>query len=123
VRALLDEQLSPEIASRLRSRGLDVEAVAARPGQIGMSDEEVVDVAAREGRAVVTSNVKDFRPIVAARLAEGRGHEGLILLPATRTRTRAAAVAIADGIEAIMRANPGGIAGSGRWLPPSIRGG
>lgn len=122
MKALLDEQLSSAIAAELRSRGLDVEAVTERPELVRKSDDEIVACAALEGRAVVTNNVKDFRPIVAKRLLEGQSHGGLILLPARRSRTRAATVGLADRIEAIMRANPDGVADSERWVPPSRSG-
>lgn len=118
MRELLDEQLSGAIATELRSRGLDVEAVCERPDLIRRSDEEVMAAATAAARAVVTNNIKDFRPIAARRLAEGSGHGGLVLLPARRSRTRAAARALADAIEAIMRADPGGLADSERWVPP-----
>lgn len=118
MRALLDEQLSSEIAAELRSRGLDAEAVSERPNLLRKSDAELMDAGAAEGRALVTSNVKDFRPIAAERLTNGRGHSGLILLPAKRSRRRAATRALAHGIAAIMQANPGGIPNSERWVPP-----
>lgn len=118
MKALLDEHLSGSLAAELRSRGLDVEAVVERPELVGRSDDEIVDFASTAGRAVVTNNVKDFRPIAAARLADGRGHGGLILLPAKRSRTRAALISLADGIAAVMRANPDGIGGSERWVAP-----
>lgn len=120
MKALLDEHLSGEIAAELRSRRLDVEAVAERPELKGKPDEDLMEAAMAESRAMVTSNIKDFRPIAAARLAAGRGHAGLILLSARRSRTRAALPALADGIEAIMHSNPEGIADSERWVPPDI---
>jgi hypothetical protein len=70
----------------LRERGLDVEAVVERAGLVQAPDHEVLDTAAREGRAVVSSNIKDFRPLAAERVTDGRGHAGLILLPARRSR-------------------------------------
>jgi hypothetical protein len=117
VKALLDEQLSSRLALELRRRGLDVEAVAERVDLIGLADDRLMDVAAAEGRALVTNNIKDFRPIAARRLGDGHGHAGLILLPATRSRSRAAIGGLADDVEAIMRANPKGLADSERWLP------
>ncbi len=117
MKALLDEQLSPQIARVLRERGLDVEAVAERSDLPQASDAEVFDVASREQRAVVTNNVKDFRPIAAERLADGRGHAGLILLPASRGRGRDATGALADAIETLMRAHPDGIADAEHWIP------
>lgn len=118
MKALLDEQLSPLIARVLRERGLDVVAAAERPDLIEASDREIVDTATREQRAVVTNDIKDFRPIAAERLTDGRGHPGLILLPASRGRRRDATGALADAIESILRAHPDGIPGSEHWVPP-----
>ncbi|HEX4836915.1 MAG TPA: DUF5615 family PIN-like protein [Solirubrobacteraceae bacterium] len=118
MKALLDEQLSPQIARVLRERGLDVEAVAERADLPQASDSEILDAAAREQRAVVTNNTKDFRPIAGERLTDGRGHAGLILLPARRSRSRHATGALADAIEDVMRTHPGGIAGAERWIAP-----
>lgn len=118
LRCLLDEQLSREIARLLRERGLDAQAVQERSALVARPDEQLMDVAAAEKRALVTNNVKHFRPVAAERLARGAGHAGLILLAARHPRTRAAAPSIAAAIEAIMRANPGGIADSERWIAP-----
>jgi len=116
VKVLLDEHFSPAIAHRLRERGLDVEAVVEWSDLAEKPDREVLDSANREGRAVVTNNIKDFRPIAAERLAEGRGHAGLILVQASRGRRRADTGRLADAIETVMREHPDGIAGSERWL-------
>lgn len=118
MKALLDEQLSPQIAELLRQAGHDVLAVADRDDLIGCSDRVVFEIADREGRALVTNNVKDFRPLAAERLTTGRTHPGLILLPSARIRTRAAVPAIAAAIEVILRDHPGGIGGSERWIGP-----
>ena len=118
MRALLDEQLSVEIARELRRRGGDVEAVTERPELLRASDERLMEVAMQEDRAVVTNNLRHFRPIAAQRLAQGKQHAGLILLPSSRARNRAATGMLADAIEAVMRANPEGIAGAERWIAP-----
>jgi len=118
VKALLDEQLSPLIAHLLRERGLDVVAAAERTDLVETSDREVFDTATREQRAVVTNDIKDFRPIAAERIVDGRGHAGLILLSAGRSRRRAATGALADAIEVLLRAHPDGIADAEHWLPP-----
>jgi Protein of unknown function DUF82. len=68
VRALLDEQLSPQIASVLRQRGHDVVAVTDRADLIGRTDRIILEVASAEGRAVITNNIKDFRPPAAERV-------------------------------------------------------
>ena len=121
MKALLDEQLSPQIAALLRQAGLDVEAVTDRPDLIGRSDVFIFEVACSEDRAVITNNVKDFRPLAAQRLAQGRIHAGLILLPSARTRTRAAITLLADRIAGVLRDNPGGLASSERWIGPPTR--
>ncbi len=118
MKALLDEQLSPQIAVLLRQVGLDVEAVADRPDLVGRSDMVIFEVACREDRAVITNNIKDFRPLAAQWLAQGRVHGGLILLPSARTRTRAATTMLADRIASILQDNPDGLASSERWISP-----
>jgi hypothetical protein len=118
VKALLDEQLSPQNAALLRHGGLDVEAVADRPDLAGRSDMLIFEVACSEDRAVITNNIKDFRPLAAQWLAQGRVHSGLILLPSARTRTRAAITMLADRIANVLRDNPDGLASSERWIGP-----
>jgi len=117
VKALIDEQLSSEIANLLRERGHDVEAVAEREDLVGRPDRVIFDVAVAEGRAVVTNNVKDFRPLAAECLTQGRTHPGLILLPSTRARTRSAVSALADAIEGVLTAQPD-LTSSERWIGP-----
>jgi hypothetical protein len=118
VKALLDEQLSPQIARLLQERGLDAEAAAARTDLTEIPDRELFDLATREQRAVVTNNIKDFRPLAAERLANGSGHAGLVLLPASRSRRRGATGALADAIERLMRAHPNGIPDAEHWIAP-----
>jgi len=79
VKLLLDEMWPPTIAVALRQRGHDGEAVKDTPDLIGRPDPVIFAVAQAEGRAIVTENVADFRPLAAACLREGRSHTGLIL--------------------------------------------
>jgi len=119
VKVLLDEQLSVEIAQELRRRGGDAEAVITeRPELLRASDERLVEVAVQEDRAVVTNNLRHFRPIAAQRLAQGKQHAGLILLPSNRARNLDATGMLADAIEAVMRANPKGIPDAEHWIAP-----
>jgi predicted nuclease of predicted toxin-antitoxin system len=118
VRAILDEQLSQQIAVLLRQAGYDVDAVSDREELAGRSDRFILEVACSEGRAVVTNNIKDFRPLAAEWLAQGRVHAGLILLPSTRTRTRNAIAAVAGAIENVLRDHQDGLSGSERWIDP-----
>lgn len=118
MKALLDEQLSAQIAELLRKAGYDVEAVLDRNDLIGRSDRVIFETACSEGRAVITNNIKDFRPPAAEFLAQGRIHAGLILLPSARTRSRDAIAAIVIAIESILRANPQGLNSGERWIGP-----
>jgi hypothetical protein len=118
VKVLLDEQLSDLIAQLLRKRGLDAQAIVERTDLLETPDHEVIETASREDRAVVTNNVKDFRPLAAKRITDGRGHAGLILHPAARDRSRDATGRLADAIEAVMRANSKGIPDAELWLAP-----
>jgi predicted nuclease of predicted toxin-antitoxin system len=119
VKALLDEQLSPRIAERLRHSGHDVQAVVDRRDLAGQRDRAILDIAVAGERAVITNNVKDFRPLAAERLARGETHAGLILLPSTRIRTRGAAEMLADAIDRILREHPDGLPATERWIPPA----
>jgi predicted nuclease of predicted toxin-antitoxin system len=121
VRAILDEQRSPQIVALLRKAGYDVDAVVDREDLAGRSDRVIFEVASTEGRAVITNNVKDFRPLAAEWLAQGRVHAGLIQLPSTRTRTRDSIVAIADAIEIILRDHPDGLDATEHWIGPLAR--
>jgi hypothetical protein len=84
----------------------------------GRSDRVILDVAFRQGRAVVANNIKDFRPLAAEWLAQGRVHGGLILLPSTRTRSRNAIAAVAAAIETVLQDHPDWLGGSERWIGP-----
>jgi|GEM_PF-434131 Domain of unknown function (DUF5615) len=89
VRLLLDEMLSPVIARELCARGHDVQAVAGHPEREALSDPDVLALARAERRAVVTNNIRDFRPLhVEAVLPGGLGHYGMIFMPGTYRRTK-----------------------------------
>jgi Domain of unknown function (DUF5615) len=112
--------LSPQIAVLLRQAGYDLDAVADRDDLVGRSDRIILEVASSEGRAVATTNIKDFRPLAAEWLAQGKVHAGLILLPSTRTRTRSAIAAVAGAIENVHRDHPDGLSGSECWIGPLL---
>ena len=77
MKLLLDEMYPSLIARELRARGHDVVSVHESPGS-GTSDEEVLHCARSEERAVVTENVRDYRPLAEALLAAGDSHAGLV---------------------------------------------
>jgi predicted nuclease of predicted toxin-antitoxin system len=81
LRLLLDANLPPRgIAARLREAGHHVLALAEAPAFEGLSDPQVLELAASEQRICVTRNSGDFAPL-ARELAEAqRPHAGLILI-------------------------------------------
>jgi uncharacterized protein YbjT (DUF2867 family) len=71
--------LSPAIARELRERGHDVLAITEHPGWAALSDPEVLAVARTERRAVVTNNLRDYRPLHADAITPGGpGHFGMV---------------------------------------------
>ncbi|HUY54434.1 MAG TPA: DUF5615 family PIN-like protein [Candidatus Nanopelagicaceae bacterium] len=87
MRLLLDEQLSPEIAKQLQRRGHDVLSVA-EAGLRGHDDAAVLVWASSQERAVVTNNIRDFRPLHANYLSAAIPHYGIILLPSSKFSLR-----------------------------------
>ena len=66
LRLLLDEDLSPWVAQRLREdEGVDAVHVRDR-GKLGVRDDEVANLAFAEERILVTANVRDFQRIANA---------------------------------------------------------
>lgn len=89
MKLLLDEMLSPDIARQLGSKGHDVEAIAELRSQAPLSDPEVMDQARAEHRALVTNNLRDFRPLHAdAIVPGGLGHFGMVFMSSHYRRTR-----------------------------------
>ena len=107
MKLLLDEMYPSLIARELRARGHDVVSVHESPGS-GTSDEQVLDHARSEGRAVVTENVRDFRPLAEALLAAGDSHAGLVFTTEKRwPRTSPGALITAlDGLLASTSEQP-----------------
>jgi len=108
VRLLPDEMLSPAIARELRERGHDVLAIAEHPGWAALSDPEVLAVARAERRAVVTNNLRDYRPLHNEAIAPGGpGHFGMIFMPSGYRRTKADMGRIIAALEATLKQYPG----------------
>lgn len=100
VRLLLDEMLAPVIAQRLRDLGHDVEAISGEASSKGLSDADVMTLALRQRRAVVTNNLVDFRPLHhEALLSGGPGHFGMVFMPGAYRRTRSDVSRIVQALE------------------------
>ena len=100
--------LSPAIARALRARGHDVEAVKEHPDWEGLSDPDLVVVARREQRAIVTSNLRHFRPLHAELITPGgAGHTGFVFVPTAYRHTRADIGRMVTALEAKLAEYPG----------------
>ncbi len=80
MRFYLDEDLSPRIAEPLRRRGLDA-INAAEVGNRQISDQAQLLYAVREGRALVTRNVRHFVQLSKEAVARQEPHAGIIFCP------------------------------------------
>jgi hypothetical protein len=80
VKVFLDAHISgPRIARALREDH-DVRAADEERELDGLTDEELLSIAAGEGRIFVTFDVKDF-PVIARRWAEaGQAHAGCAIV-------------------------------------------
>lgn len=104
MRLLLDANLSPRgIALPLRSSGHDVRALAEEPALDALDDPEVLELAASEGRILVTRNSRDFAPLVREWAEAGRSHAGCILI---WTLDHSRFAEIVAGIERLLSGRP-----------------
>ena len=81
MKLFLDAHISARrVAAPLREEGHDVRATDEERELDGFTDEELLSLAAAEGRVFVTFDVKDF-PVIARRWAEaGRVHAGCAIV-------------------------------------------
>lgn len=78
----LDEDVSPKIGETVRKLGAD--AVSAHDmNMAAAADEEQLDLAARQGRCLVTFNRNDFIELSRMYLDAGRAHSGVVIVPYT----------------------------------------
>jgi hypothetical protein len=104
LRLLLDANLSPRgVAAPLREAGHDVLALAEDAAFEGLSDPHVLELAAAEGRVLITRNSRDFAPIAREWAEAQRSHAGLILI---WTLDHSRFAAIVNGIEHQLEAWP-----------------
>jgi hypothetical protein len=82
VRILLDAHISGRtVGKALIEDGHDVLALDSEIELEGLSDPEVLELAATEGRVLVTANIRDFEPLLREWAGESRSHAGVILVP------------------------------------------
>lgn len=81
MRLLLDAHISgPKVATALRKAGHDVRAADEERSLDGLTDEELLGLATRERRILVTFDVKDFPGILRRRAEAGQSHAGCALV-------------------------------------------
>ena len=84
MRILLDAHISGRtVGKALIEGGHDVRALDSEIELEGLSDPEVLELAAAEGRVLVTANIRDFEPLLIEWAGEGRSHAGVILVPSS----------------------------------------
>jgi predicted nuclease of predicted toxin-antitoxin system len=104
LRLLLDANLSPRgVAGRLREAGHDVLALAENSAFEGLSDPQVLEVAAAEQRVLITHNSRDFAPLAREWAEAGRSHAGIILI---WTLDHSQFAEIVAGVERQLRQRP-----------------
>lgn len=84
MRILLDAHISGRAVGRaLTESGHEVRALDSEIELEGLSDPEVLELAATERRVLVTANIRDFEPLLRQWAGEDRSHAGVILVPAS----------------------------------------
>jgi hypothetical protein len=125
LKLLLDEMLSPLVAAELRARGHDAVAIKDRDEWQSLSDPEVIALARTDQRAVVTANLRDFRPLHAELVAPGGdGHVGMVFVPTSVWLTRAATGNIVEALEVPLAQYPcdSGLANGETWVSAELTG-
>jgi hypothetical protein len=123
LRLLLDEHYPPEIAQQLRLRfGHDVVAVAERSELRSKLDDELLEIARLEQRALVTENLRHFARLARHAFVEEREHFGLVLVSPRRFRHAGSGLgALVAALDTLLRRYPGAEALVNRvvWLEPA----
>ena len=104
MRLLLDANLSPRrVGSALEKLGHDVLSLASDAALGALDDPQVLELAAREDRIVVTRNSRDFAPLLRQWAEADRHHAGCVLI---WTLGHHEFGAIIKGIDRLLRERP-----------------
>lgn len=76
---LLDEQISPEVATLAKKRGLDLKAVAAS-GLAGLDDRSIFRKSIEEKRILVSCNIDDMSLLLGDFIKEGADVPGVVFV-------------------------------------------
>jgi hypothetical protein len=84
IRLYVDEDASETaVILGLRARGFDL-LTTVETGRLGVSDQEQLEYAIQQRRALYTLNAKDFARLHREFLTNGRSHWGIIVIPEQR---------------------------------------
>lgn len=116
MRILLDAHISGrKVGKVLIEDGHDVRAIDSEVELEGLSDPEVLKLAAIEDRVLVTANIRDFEPILREWAGESRSHAGVILVPSS-VRNEAFGVLISSVEETLADTGQEGWVDRVEWL-------
>ena len=106
---LLDEDVHPRMAEVARGLGIDVVSVH-EIGRRMLSDTEQLELAAQDGRVMVTRNRDDFIQATVAFFRRRKPHAGVLILPHTLPNSDPERMARALGEWCAKRQAVGGLA-------------
>lgn len=107
MRLLLDEMYPADLARALREGGVDTADVDEHAPLKGLADAELLALAARQGRAVVSENVSDFMRLYGEWAATGWQHAGVVIALSSRfSRGPVGRRALADALAELCSARP-----------------
>jgi hypothetical protein len=87
VRLLLDHNLpQTRVGTGLAAQGHDVRALDQQPEHAGLADDDVMRIAAGDGRIVITYDVNTFPPLLRVFADRREHHPGAIVLVGIRSR-------------------------------------
>lgn len=82
MKLLLDAHISGRVVGKsLGCNGHDIRALDSEAELEALPDPDVLELAAAEGRILVTANIRDFEPLLREWAGESRSHAGVILVP------------------------------------------
>lgn len=99
---LLDADIAPAVAARLRDRGYDAISAHDDPNLVHMSDDALLAEAMRQGRALATYNVRDYVQL-SRQFAHAEKVHGGILLIHSRSIPQSDIGGLAEALEQLLR--------------------
>lgn len=112
---LLDADIPPAVGSALGRLGHDVVEASGNAVLEALDDAGLLREATREGRVLVTFNIRDFLEVARLFAHEQKDHAGIILIH-SRSHSRTNIGAIARALDGLLRSR-GDFANNILYLP------